>query len=556
MKTVRIVVGCMLVAGLALYGCNGGKSTPSEQKINLVPDEPGTPLNYFCTWAVQNYMHNQGAAEPDPILKRVEAIGKYCADYLNEETLFGENGWVTTFYPKIRGDLYVVVDDGWDIPPGGDRAYRNSTVIWEEKFPSFSGDVPGKLKQFNDRFIENGWRGVGLWYRYLPSPLPEEKKRREAKASMDEYNKLYWGERLEWSATAGIDYWKMDLGGDDSDFRMLTALAEEKAPGLIMEHGAEPVGGPFNGYPGDGRLVKRFIDIAVERLTYADVVRLYDISPQLGIATMLERAAQVLDEADDNPAATGIINVEDEVYIAAALGAVTGIFRHPLIGLRPGGDPDIYMSGPRVLKQRIDEITRAIRWHRIAPPFPANAVEVHLSDEVLYDSWVFRMGEFWSAMEDWQPSYFNPGETTMQGAPARVSRGIPLPDVSCEGEPPFVIASRNPNGAVSVAALGRTFPFHGYFTPLADVTLDVGSKDVPIGIFGQYRSLTLLFDSPLGSVTVLGQDLAGDEAYDITSRIVIDGSTLTIPGDVIAQVGTSVRRAGDVSDPGMVIAVR
>ena len=98
--------------------------------------------------------------------------------------------------------------------------------------------------------------------------------------------------------------------------------------------------------------------------------------------------------------------------------------------------------------------------------------------------------------------------------------------------------------------------FHGYYTPLAEVTLKVVSPDVPIGIFGHYKTLTLLFDSPLGNITVWGQDLAGDEARDITSEVTIEDNRLILPGELIARTGTSAAQAGDISEPGMVLAIR
>ena len=46
---------------------------------------------------------------------------KYAALQLNEENLFGANGWLKNFYQKVRGDLWVVLDDGWDLPVNRDQ---------------------------------------------------------------------------------------------------------------------------------------------------------------------------------------------------------------------------------------------------------------------------------------------------------------------------------------------------------------------------------------------------------------------------------------------------
>lgn len=52
---------------------------------------------------------------------------------------------------------------------------------------------------------------------------------------------------------------------------------------------------------------------------------------------------------------------------------------------------------------------------------------------------------------------------------------------------------------------------------------------------------------------IWAQDLLADEATDIIDRVLIKGNTLTIPGELIDQVGTSAGDAGDISAPGMVL---
>ena len=116
---------------------------PTLQK-DLVPETPGRSPNYWCTWATQNHMEGQGEAELDPILRRVAGIDKYHSDHLNEKVLFEDPGWLVDYFPKVREDLLVVVDYGWDIPVDGDVAYTNSTMqksstgrwIWGEMTPS------------------------------------------------------------------------------------------------------------------------------------------------------------------------------------------------------------------------------------------------------------------------------------------------------------------------------------------------------------------------------------------------------------------------------------
>ena len=166
----------------------------------------------------------------------------------------------------------------------------------------------------------------------------------------------------------------------------------------------------------------------------------------------------------------------------------------------------------------MDEVVRALRWQRLAQPFisftnQSSGDAVQIDDRILVDSWTFKSGETWLAEAL--------GKTIRQGAPARVSRGLPLPEVRCEGEPPFVIAGRFPNGSVAVAVQGRTTNGQNWTFPPADVTVAVGTARGPIGVFGRYRSLTLRFDEPLGKILVLAQDLAGDRAKDITAKVTI-----------------------------------
>ena len=532
---------------VALSGC-----TTSGQK-NLIPDTPGTSPNYWCSWAVQNYMHGQGDDVLDPIVKTVAGIGRYKSDYLTEETLFGPNGWATTFHTKIRNDLYIVLDDGWDIPTSNDYSYRTFSRLDPEKFPSFKGNIPENLIQLNQWARDRGWRGMGLWFRDVESG--QDSERRTAMHDDKAYERLYWGERLEWCRDAGINYWKMDVGGNDEKMRMFQNLVREKHPGLHFEIGVIPKAGAFNSIPGNGRIEEEYRAQAVEKLSYTEILRLYDISPELGNASMLERFARVVKAASENPAADGLLNCEEEVYIAAALGGTMGIFRHSMVGLRPGGDPDLYLTGPRNLKRRLDEVVRAVMWQRIAPAFSASSGAVQVDDEYMMDFWKFSLGEFWASAEDWHHTSNVVDKVVEQYAPARVSRGLPLPDVSIEGEPPFVLASRHPNGAVSVASIGRVSPEKGYYTPEADVTIEAGALNNRIGIFGYYRSLTVIFNEPLGKVRIWGQDLAGDRALDITDRLMLEGNRLVIPGDVISEIGLSAASENDLSDPGMVIGI-
>jgi hypothetical protein len=141
-----------------------------------------------------------------------------------------------------------------------------------------------------------------------------------------------------------------------------------------------------------------------------------------------------------------------------------------------------------------------------------------------------------------------------QWQPARVSRNLSLPNVVAEGEMPFVITARFPNGAVAVCALERTVKINAWLMRSGDVTANTTDAKGPFGIFGHYRNLTLQMSGPLRDARILTQDLAGERAEEVTQRVRIDGDTIAIPGSRIDEVGTQAATPGDSSDPGLVLA--
>ncbi|HHT27482.1 MAG TPA: hypothetical protein GXZ82_09580 [Firmicutes bacterium] len=507
---------------------------------NLVPSEPGITPSYWCTWAAQNYAYGQGAETLDYQLLEGKQGALLARNALNEEQLFGEKGWLRTFYPGVRGDLLVVLDDGWDVPFDIEQQpdYFGCLELSVERFPSFTGEPSVRLAQLSRAVRNLGWKGLGLW-------VAAQEAAGAWKPGMTQEG--YWRERLRWSHAAGIKYWKVDWGkhaGSPGFRRMLTALARQEAPELIIEH-IKTIG-PENA--ADGRAPQEFIERIAGLSAFAAVVRTYDVTAPLSIPTTLDRTTGLLASA---PAfnGSGLINCEDEPYIAAALGCAIGVMRHPLIGLRPQGDLDPFFGGPHCAKRRLDEVVRAVRWQRSAPAcgFSEGAVEV--DERILWDEWTYKQGETWRTKLV--------GERLRQGAPARVARGLPLPQVAAEGEPPYVVASHHPNGAVAIAALPRTSPELGSYMPAADVTLDLSAFDSvgPIGVFGRYRSLTLQYPRSLRNARVWAQDLAADWCVEITADVELSDNRLCVPGKVISHIGIAGAASGDLSAPGMVLVV-
>ncbi len=227
--------------------------------------------------------------------------------------------------------------------------------------------------------------------------------------------------------------------------------------------------------------------------------------------------------------------------------------RHPFAGDLPDGKQDFaFPPVTRDVKRSLNEIERGVLWHRVAPPFKVDG-QVNIDETKLTDTWCFQEREGWATK--------TPGKWSKNSAPARITRGgLPLPTVKVNGdEPPFVIASRHPNGALTIATLGRTVcaspTDRKYWTPLAEITLDAGKLTGPIGVFGHFQSLTLTFDSPMTGRTILAQDILDTREKNITSQVTIKGITVTLPGRLIDQIGLAKADPGDKSDPGMVISI-
>ena len=85
-------------------------------KMNLIPDEIMDTGDYYCTWATQARVRPADIADDSLDVR----------NNLNEEFLFGKNGVLSEYFQHIRGDLTVLLDDGWD-------------VRWEPKTPKTAG---------------------------------------------------------------------------------------------------------------------------------------------------------------------------------------------------------------------------------------------------------------------------------------------------------------------------------------------------------------------------------------------------------------------------------
>ena len=512
----------ILIVALSLAGA------PDIQAENLVPTAPGTSPNYFSTWNAQYYQVGIGVANFDCTIMEGGEGNQRAQDCIKESTVFGPNGWSKSFYPKARADLYFMFDDG-AFAGGSD----NSFMLDVGRFPSFAGGTyQDQWKKVNDSLKASGWRSLAIWCRD-PANNPQP---------------------VQWCKFAGVDYWKID--GGDEDLSQEALRASSNYPQLKMEH-MPNYSNPLNGDWGtNGRFGAQTWGAGgtVGLIRKCDIVRTYDIISAFSAVTTIDRVSELLKAVGGHTEVTCLLNVEDEVYIAAGLGCLMGVMRHPMNGcITPDCDVGFMIKpGSRQLKKRMDEVTRAVRWQRIAPAFGAGLYATTLDANALIDSWHFLPGETWLSEVINNAAY--------QGASARVARGIALPIVTgtaaSQDSLPFVLTSKYPNGAVSIATIGRCKPSNCWFSPRADIILDAGAATGPIGIFGYYKSLRINFAQLPKDPRIKAQDLAGDVAVDITGRVTITSTSIAIPGSVIAEIGLAAATAGDLSDPGMVLAIQ
>ena len=480
-------------------------------KKNLIKNTVNTSPDYYCTWQTQLYLSDNGG--PHGQRKNMTEAG-----------LFGNEkgqGWAY-FYEDARQDLFLVMDDSWDVPFEDYEKYYGSLILDKGKFPEScnSNNTVKNLKNLTDKIKSLGWKGLGGWVCAQESEVYQ-------KTSIEEY----WKERLLWAKEAGFSYWKVDWGKSDSDFefrKMLTDSGHKYAPELIIEQAK-----------------------VQESIPVCDVFRTYDVPAIMSIPRTMNKCADTLMHTCEE-GYKGIINCEDEVYFAAALGCAMGIMRHPMTGNLPNGEPDLsFPQMHRNLKTKIKEITRAVRWHRMAPAFGVNKEETYISDTMLCDRW--QIENQLAEIETWWN--FRDGDVLEDTAPSAITRGIKLPLVEADenGFIPFIVASKNPNGTVSVATLGRTNE-RDYFIPHCKVEIDADNSKM-FGIFGEYEKLIINVSYNTRKIKLYAQDISDCECEDITELAELKDGKIIIDGALIHRLGTKMNGAGDTSEPGLVVCV-
>lgn len=500
--------------------------------VNLIPDIVNPTPDYYCTWQTQLYATSDGKP------KKQRAV-------LSEKALFDKEkpyGWAY-FYENARKDLFLVMDDSWDVPVSGECEYRvnpdeyeavehyGSLILNEEKFPEAvksSKTNAEALKKLTERIKALGWKGLGGWV------CAQESSTLKGEDTTEEYI----AKKAKGANDSGFAYWKVDWGrkSGDAEFRKtMTEIAKEYAPNLTVEHAVIP-----------------------EVIPYSDVYRTYDVPEVMSIPLTMEKLAVILLRNTELKGGKGLINCEDEMYTAAAGGFSMGVMRHPYAGSFPDGRADLsFPEVHRNVKTKMFEVVRAARWHRIAPAFGLGG-DVYISENKLTDFWDFEDRaaecELWWFEGDFFKENFDNERITIS-SPAQIARGCRPVAAKCDknGKIPYIVASKNPNGVFSVAALGRTLG-REYGIPECEVTVDAENAEF-IGVFGEYKELTI--KTELKNITgVYMQDIAGEEAYDVTGDVVFEDGKIIVPGELIHKIGTSAQPEGDTSEPGAVIKLK
>ncbi|MBR5366917.1 MAG: hypothetical protein IK132_11800 [Clostridia bacterium] len=456
--------------------------------MSIIPAKnSGRIVDYFCTWEHQGHF----------------SAGRRSSDLITEASMFaGDHPWCELF-PEIREELFFVMDDGWDVPPGS-PAVKDYTALQPhpEKFPSLTGSPTERLRQLDEKVRRAGWYGLGLW---IATNAYKNGELAEYNAPDPEVENR-WRERILFSREAGIRYWKADWGNECSSIpfrRMMTEIGHLYHPDLIIEHGRGHA--PYNGRAKPGNCRAREDETFFPMMTgfsrYSDALRTYDVA-WLENATTLDRIETY------SRTATGILNCEHLAYMGAVLGCSIGIMQSPLFsdaGLEP---------------------VAAVRWHRTAPPFAGG--ETHASEKLLTEH-TFLANPTWY--------YEDAPRDLVQQAPAVVSRGTGLPEVrnGCEEWIPFIAASLNPNGAYSVGSFKRQSDGAG--TVLPDVVCRPEQLAERIGVFGNFSRLEFDFRHTGRRISrVLAQGLIRGEAEDVTDACVDSDGRVVVGRELIERI--------------------
>lgn len=460
---------------------------------NFIPKKGEKCYDYFCTWQSQS----DGAKTKCGDVRDVR-------NTINSDFLFSEDGILLNYFKDNRENIIVVMDDGWDVPYDAsnydftDYSEFGSLELSESRFPQFTGEPKERLKKLCDSIKDMGYGGVGIWI--CANAIGEKDGSCLSREEMREY----WKTRAEWCNYAGIEYWKVDWGKYEHDVKfreMLTEVVHRYAPNVKIEHSVPQPAWHFEPENEIG------INEYEGTIPISDYFRVYDVLPPVETAVTLYRIVRCFEATKTAEPNGCILNVEDELEIAAALGCAAGIMKHP-----------------KWAPEREGKIKAVLNWHKIAPPFPIGATSVKLSERNLTDVYDFGTID----KSSWLYNIAN-GKTAEVKCPAITARNTELPIITSDGELPYVVCSKNPySGAFSIGFLKRTFGgAEGQEVP-CDAEITLGDTAAPIGVFGGFSKLTVRFEESISNARLYMQTLDTEETFDITNCIDDEESCFTI----------------------------
>ena len=234
-------LGKFVVPIVFLAMASGQPGAHAQDSKSMLP-------NYWCTWSTQGSTLRKAQKAEKTTFAGDQGVPLQ-RDNLNEEVLFGEDGWAKLFYPNDRAALFLLVDAGWDLPYRTsthgvkDMSMRGACIPHPDRFPSFKGTPGERLKALNEKVKSFGWRGVGVW---IPAHVHGDKA--AGRMLTDDEAREVLAEKMRLCREAGVGYWKIDWGmrSNSVEFRRLVSDVRDKVyPGLTIEHCWVP-GTPLN----------------------------------------------------------------------------------------------------------------------------------------------------------------------------------------------------------------------------------------------------------------------------------------------------------------------
>ena len=127
--------------------------------MNFIPKESKPCYDYMCTWALQ------GATAAKIGLHS----GDNCTDQrdaLTDELLFGSERYYHPYERAYRSGLYLLLDDGWDVPFGSKNSWEVERFFGTcdpnpEKFQNYGKTPEERLRTLNQKAKAMGYAGIG-----------------------------------------------------------------------------------------------------------------------------------------------------------------------------------------------------------------------------------------------------------------------------------------------------------------------------------------------------------------------------------------------------------